>query len=290
MKSLDLVAIWSWLPTFRVVAESRSLQEASRILEISPSSVSRTIRLLEAEIGKTLFDRDGAALRTTRDGDEFLENVRRAMREVDEGLTRLRGPSAAGPCRIVIPRALVSILAVPMMARVRERDPNISFHVDSLGGERELVAGMVDVLVSLRPSAPTLPVDIQAVGEVALHLYCSREHPLSSQAPSASDVLAHAFVETDRALEEAAWERAPERTVGLKLPDFASSLDACTRSLGIAVLPASLAKRGVASRSLTKLDSIETAPVKLFVVRRPSLSADRVDVVVDSLRATLSEA
>ena len=39
--------IWNWLPAFRAVAETEHLPTASDLLHVTPSALSRTIRLLE---------------------------------------------------------------------------------------------------------------------------------------------------------------------------------------------------------------------------------------------------
>src|SRR5688500_18841292 len=85
MERLARVAsLWNWLPGFRAVAETENLHEAARGLEISPSALSRTIRLLEDELEQPLFDRAGLSLRLTALGAELLGVVRSAMRAVDD--------------------------------------------------------------------------------------------------------------------------------------------------------------------------------------------------------------
>lgn len=79
MKSLDLERLWRWLPTFRVVAEHESVGEAARLLELSASAVSRSVRLLEAELGKELFVRVSGRLVLNDMGRQFLETVRRSI-------------------------------------------------------------------------------------------------------------------------------------------------------------------------------------------------------------------
>ena len=51
MERLRSIAnLWNWLPAFRAVAETGNLRLAAERLHVSPSALSRTVRLLEDEI------------------------------------------------------------------------------------------------------------------------------------------------------------------------------------------------------------------------------------------------
>ena len=78
--------VWSWLPAFRAIAEYESIQRAALALSVSPSSLSRTIKLLEANLGFAVFRRSSAGVSLTASGAQLLEGARDAMRRVDEAL------------------------------------------------------------------------------------------------------------------------------------------------------------------------------------------------------------
>lgn len=78
--------VWNWLPAFRAAAEYQSLQRAGLALSVSPSALSRSIKLLEQALGVTLFDRSPAGLTLTAHGDRLLSVTRAAMRLVHDGL------------------------------------------------------------------------------------------------------------------------------------------------------------------------------------------------------------
>lgn len=96
-------ALWGWLPAFRATAESGSLSAAARMLEVSPSAVSRSLRLLEEELGEVLFDRvEGTALRLNAAGTKLFTQVRAAMRLVDDGLPNSATRRVALPAGVVV--------------------------------------------------------------------------------------------------------------------------------------------------------------------------------------------
>ena len=88
MERLKRVAsVWSWLPAFRAVAETQHLPTASAELDVSASALSRTIRLLESDIGRTLFERQGRRIVLNEAGERLLVAVRDAMRRVHDGMS-----------------------------------------------------------------------------------------------------------------------------------------------------------------------------------------------------------
>ena len=77
--------IWNYLPAFRSAAEYLSLQRAGLAMSVSPSALSRSIKLLEQALGVALFDRSPTGLTLTGPGERLLEVTRSAMRLVHDG-------------------------------------------------------------------------------------------------------------------------------------------------------------------------------------------------------------
>lgn len=77
------------LQTFMLVAEHSSFREAADQTLRSQSAISTQIKQLEAQIGVNLFHRTTRRVRITREGQELLQSVRRALHEVNVGLQRV---------------------------------------------------------------------------------------------------------------------------------------------------------------------------------------------------------
>ena len=67
------------LHTFVTVAEERSFSRAAERLRIAQSAVSRTIRDLERDLGKALFDRSTHHVALTETGAATLGRARAAL-------------------------------------------------------------------------------------------------------------------------------------------------------------------------------------------------------------------
>lgn len=81
-----LLEVWSWLPTFRAVAELEHVSNAARSLGVTPAAVSKTVSRLEARLGVRLFERLHREMRLLPPGQKLLNTVRTAMRSIDEAL------------------------------------------------------------------------------------------------------------------------------------------------------------------------------------------------------------
>lgn len=139
--------IWDWLPAFRAVAEYQSLQRAGLALAVSPSALSRSVKLLEEALGLSLFTRSATGLLLTAAGERLLAATRDAMRRVDDGVPELQPGrvrlGAAGPAlqRLVCEAALDAQL-----------HGSFTFSEVSLleAGER-LLCGDLDVVLAHEP-------------------------------------------------------------------------------------------------------------------------------------------
>jgi len=69
---------------FMAVAESGSFSAAARSLRLSPSTVSKLIARIENHVGVRIFDRSLRSAILTREGEVYLESVRRAIEAIDE--------------------------------------------------------------------------------------------------------------------------------------------------------------------------------------------------------------
>jgi len=67
---------WSDLKIFLAVAQTGSLRQAARMLQVTQPTVSRRLRSLEADLGVPLFDRAREGHSLTRQGNDLLPYAR----------------------------------------------------------------------------------------------------------------------------------------------------------------------------------------------------------------------
>lgn len=82
------------LRSFIRVAEQSSFSQAAQTLDQSQSMVSRQVRQLELELGKTLLKRNGRGVTLTAEGRQLLEHGKGILRQVEiaeQALSNFRG-------------------------------------------------------------------------------------------------------------------------------------------------------------------------------------------------------
>ena len=75
---------------FIVVAENSSFRKAAEALHRSQSAVSTQIKLLEEQIGVSLFHRTTRRVQLTADGEQLLRHAQRAIASLEQGLSEIR--------------------------------------------------------------------------------------------------------------------------------------------------------------------------------------------------------
>lgn len=75
---------------FRIVARMEHMSKAAQKLHITQPALSKTIALLEEELGGPLFNRVGRKIELNEHGRIFLEYAEQALAAVDAGMERIR--------------------------------------------------------------------------------------------------------------------------------------------------------------------------------------------------------
>lgn len=219
-RALRITELWSWLPAFRVVAETEHLPSAAKAMHVSPSALSRSVSLLEAAIGERLFTRVGRRLRLNARGEVVLEAVRDAMRRIDDGLDNEPRPTRL---RVAGQSIWIEWLVVPAVAGVELEDVDVARPMI----EAALMRGDIDLAI-VEAMQPRPGLLVERLGTLERALF---RGPRSRSALHASC--------TDG---EDPWPADRPRQIGLRSSRLALVLDACARHGMQAILPVPIAR------------------------------------------------
>lgn len=142
------------LRTVRLVAEQGSFAAAARLLEVDPSTVSRTVAAVEAELGLRLFQRSTRRLSVTEAGAAWLHRASPALDELsaarDEAARGAAQPE--GTLRLTASVAFGHEVIVPLLTRFRQALPGIELELLLSDANLDLVGEGLDLAIRLAPA------------------------------------------------------------------------------------------------------------------------------------------
>lgn len=185
------------LGAFVAVAEAGSFTRAAARMGVSQSALSQTISGLEARLGLRLLNRSTRSVAPTEAGERLLARVQPALREIDDGLTRLGELRAkpAGTIRITADEFAVHHVLWPAIERFLPLYPDISVEIITDYGRADIVGDRYDAgvrrgrLVAQDMIAVPISAAIRMAVVAAPSYLADRAPPKAPQ-----DLMAHACI------------------------------------------------------------------------------------------------
>lgn len=139
------------LRTFSDVARLGSFAAAARDRGLDPSSVSRSVAVLEAKLGLRLFQRSTRRLALTEAGDIYLRRVEAILDELERARDDALAVSTApqGTLRLTTSAAFGQICVVPLIRQFKEIYPGLKLELFMTDENTDLVADRMDLAIRL---------------------------------------------------------------------------------------------------------------------------------------------
>lgn len=139
------------LRTFVAVVDTGTFAAAAQKVLRSESAVVQQMQRLEAQLGKTLFKKQGRNKALTQDGYKTLDYARRLLALNDESWAALTGKGLTGEVRLGAPHDITDSLLPKLLMHVSRSFPElrVAIHMDrSPHLLRALRAGELDLTVA----------------------------------------------------------------------------------------------------------------------------------------------
>ena len=282
-RARHLSQFWAWLPAFRVVAETTHLPTAAKTLGVTPSALSRSVRVLEDALGHNLFDRKGKRLVLNATGELFLEVVRDSMRLVHEGVLGLDDARYVGKATVFATSPWGTLLALPALEKIRTAYPGIIPELTS-----QLVAevssalrrGALDLAIVESPKEDK-SLHFEALADVPQDVFCRNNHALARKKRiRAEDLADMEFVRCEHTSMYDDWPPSVTRRVSISVSDTGQCAEAIRGSDRFAVMPTWEGKR----LNLHALKVPGMRDLHLFIVHRRSLPLKgRTECIAEAL-------
>lgn len=138
---------------FLTVARTEHMSQAALHLNITQSSLSKTIAKLEDELGVPLFDRNGKKIRLNSYGKYYVKEVEQALRILQNAQEELQEMADIEEDQVSV-SVMSSTILPPVFRNFYERRPNVkisqSILPDTVAKER-LISGEIELCVSNTP-------------------------------------------------------------------------------------------------------------------------------------------
>src|SRR5260370_20359271 len=134
------------LLAFVAVGRERSFTKAATKLGMSQSSLSHTIRELEARIGAPLLTRTTRSVAPTQEGERLLQNIGPRFEEIDAELAAVRDlrEKPAGTMRITAMEYAADAILLPKLAKLMREHLDIKVEIIIDYGLTDIVAERFD--------------------------------------------------------------------------------------------------------------------------------------------------
>ena len=262
---MNLKHLAHWL----ALAETGSFSRAAEKLHITQSALSRSIQVLEEELGGPLVDRVGKKNELTPLGLSVLERARRIVHEAQElkqGAALLQ-QGGLGSLRVGLGSGPGAMLMTPWLRFMAEHHPTVQVSVSRGPTELQLVQlreRQLDALVvDVRRVAAAPDLNITHVVEMQAGFVCRQGHPILKRHPGqvpfeallnypvASTPLSQ---EVARLLVDHYGPRAnPAQLITLQCEEIASLIDVVCQTDAIYIGIVGAARQGLTEGSLQAL-------------------------------------
>ncbi|MGP6089111.1 LysR family transcriptional regulator [Antarctobacter jejuensis] len=168
---------WALVQTFLAVADRGSLSQAARQLNISQPTAGRQIRQIESALDLDLFHRQPRGLSLTEAGQALLPHARQ-MAEAMHGFNLAaagRSEKLSGPVRITASVFTAQHHLPPIIARLREEEPEISIDLVPTDRSENLLYREADIAVRMYRSEQ-LDIVTRHLGELDLGLFAAKSY------------------------------------------------------------------------------------------------------------------
>jgi DNA-binding transcriptional LysR family regulator len=286
------------LAAFVAVAQERSFTRAAGRLGITQSSLSHTIRRLEARLGLRLLARTTRSVAPTDAGSQLLRTLQPAFEDIDAGLSSLSElrDKPSGSIRITTAAHAANTILMPALERLLPRYPDVKVEIVIDYGLTDVVAERFDAGVRLGEQVGKGMVAVRIGPDMRMAAVATPTYFTSRRLPRVPQDLSHhqcinLRLPTSGGLY--AWEfekggrQIKVRVDGqLAFNELPLTIRAAKSGLGIAYVPEDLVRSEIATGQLTRALSDWCAPFSGYHLYYPSRrqSTAAFAVLVEALR------
>jgi DNA-binding transcriptional LysR family regulator len=178
--------------TFLAVAETSSFTAAARRLGVTPTAVSKAIRVMESKHGVALFQRTTRRVALTEAGEAAFLRLRPAAMEISETFAALGGfrEKPMGSLRITAPHSASGLLAA-LAPAFRKAYPAVTLEISLDDAIVDIVASGYDAGIRLGNSIEKDMVAVRLTPEITWSVVGAPNYLARAGRPTTPEELVH---------------------------------------------------------------------------------------------------
>jgi DNA-binding transcriptional LysR family regulator len=284
---------------FLAVAEERSFTKAAAKLGTSQSTISHTIKKLEARMGLRLLTRTTRSVVPTEAGERLIRSLAPRIEELETEIDELMEirDKPTGSVRITLSDHALESVVWPKLRPVLKQYPDIKVELNSDNGFRNIVEEKFDAGVRLGESLDKDMIAVRIGPDWGLVAVASPDYLEKRAAPETPrDLVAHDCINHRQARAGGLYVWEFEKDGGevrvrvdgqLTFNTSYAMIDAAVSGYGIAYVPESLVLDEIASGQLVQVLDDWTPLFPGYYLYYPSRrqNSPAFKVVVDALKA-----
>ena len=191
---------------FASVAETKSFSEASRVLNVTQSTLSQQIKQLEDELGVTLFERSSHHVGLTDVGEVFLPEAKQTLRSAEVCIERMNDirDMKAGCLNIGSTFSFIPLLKDTVLLFMKQYpDIKLNIHCHDMETLMRMVKEReLDVALSYKPTIVCHEIESHILFDNRLAVVVSERHPLAdAEKVCCADLKRYPFVMPAKGLQ-----------------------------------------------------------------------------------------
>ena len=171
---------------FYVVANNKSISKGAEELMISQPAVTQSIKMLEGQLGVTLFVRTKKGVILTDEGEELYKYVKEGMTYFINGYNKVMSLKSldAGVLKIGASTSVTEHYLMPYITRFHELYPNVEIKIVNLLTDvllKELRNGNVDIVIGSNGDYVDKDLEFFEISEVGEVFVSNKKTSLSKE-------------------------------------------------------------------------------------------------------------
>ena len=287
----------SVMNAFCRIVERGSFSRAAEDLGVSPTLLSREIKLLEESLGCTLLTRTTRSMSLTDHGQVYYEEAQHILEAVGEveGRLRARTGTVRGHLRINAPNAYGQIVLSPLLPDFLDQHPELELTLTLDDRTIDMIEGGFDLSIRVHAQLPDSSLVARRISEVKQRIFAAPDYLARCGRPTALDDLHQhrivGFTIADHATKWTVIREGAQQELALN-PKVSVGSSLVLRDLliaghGIGTLPDFISDAAEAQGALVRvLPEYELTRRHVFAVTASRLGRDaKVTAFLDFLRA-----